>query len=118
LLLTYFSWFCFTLLACSAFALKAELKDSYVLVFGVMGDVAVLIQVGMLVVFKATIGKIKRNLERIIDMGGVINKAYVSPNMIVSKRFADRIIYFMISGMAIAFVLWSFLFFYILRHPA
>jgi hypothetical protein len=47
LLLTYFSWFCFTLLACSAFALKAELKESYVLIFGAMGDVAVLIQIGI-----------------------------------------------------------------------
>ena len=50
-------------------------------------------------------------------MGGVINKAYVTPNMIVPKRFGERMIYFMISGMVFAFVLWSFLFFYILRNP-
>jgi hypothetical protein len=63
LVLSYFNWFCFTLLACSAFALKAELKESYVLVFGAMGDVAVLIQIGMLFSFKSTISKINAVLR-------------------------------------------------------
>jgi hypothetical protein len=118
LLMTYFTWFSFTLLGVGAYALRADLHPDYILVFGVVGDIAIVIQIGVLLTFRTTITKTKKNIARIITMGGVINKEYITPNLIVGGRFAERVIYFMMSGMLLALTFWSILFLYVLvRYP-